>query len=69
LCGFTANQLTSRIDTNAFTHTYVYDANGNQTSSTSNGGNANSNRQITYTAFNKTKRLVSQPLKTTQTDL
>ncbi|CAC9618014.1 hypothetical protein [uncultured Gammaproteobacteria bacterium] len=66
----TANQLTSRIDTNAFTHTYVYDANGNQTSSTSNGGNANSNRQITYTAFSKTKRLVSQPLKTTQqTDL
>jgi YD repeat-containing protein len=30
----TANQLTSRIDTNAHTHTYQYDVNGNQLSST-----------------------------------
>jgi beta-lactamase regulating signal transducer with metallopeptidase domain len=42
----------------AHTHTYQYDANGNQLSSTSNANN--SNRAITYTTFNKTKRLTTQ---------
>jgi hypothetical protein len=40
------NQFTSRIDNNTLTHTYQYDANGNQTQST--GSNA---RIIEYTAF------------------
>jgi YD repeat-containing protein len=43
----TTNQLTSRIDNNTLTHTYQYDANGNQTQST--GNNA---RIIEYTPFN-----------------
>jgi hypothetical protein len=38
--------------------TYQYDVNGNQLSSTSNANN--SNRAITYTTFNKTKRLTTQ---------
>uniref|UniRef100_UPI0035A2C2CE RHS repeat domain-containing protein n=1 Tax=bacterium endosymbiont of Bathymodiolus sp. 5 South TaxID=1181670 RepID=UPI0035A2C2CE len=40
------HQLTSRIDNNTLTHTYQYDANGNQTQSA--GSNA---RIIEYTAF------------------
>jgi YD repeat-containing protein len=50
------NQLTSRIDNNTLTHTYQYDANGNQTQST--GNNA---RIIEYTPFNKTKKLTNLP--------
>ncbi|VVM21690.1 hypothetical protein BSPWISOXPB_2598 [uncultured Gammaproteobacteria bacterium] len=46
----TANQLTSRIDNNTLTHTYQYDANGNQTQST--GNNA---RIIEYTHSTKPK--------------
>ncbi|VVM17309.1 hypothetical protein BSPWISOXPB_9510 [uncultured Gammaproteobacteria bacterium] len=51
------NQLTSRIDNNTLTHTYQYDANGNQTQST--GNNA---RIIEYTPFNKTKKLTTKQL-------
>jgi YD repeat-containing protein len=35
------NQLTSRIDNNTLTHTYQYDANGNQTQSTGNNARKN----------------------------
>ncbi|VVH61675.1 hypothetical protein BSPWISOX_371, partial [uncultured Gammaproteobacteria bacterium] len=57
----TANQLTSRIDNNTLTHTYQYDANGNQTQST--GNNA---RIIEYTPFNKTKKLTTQTTNGTE---
>ncbi|VVH63441.1 hypothetical protein BSPWISOX_671, partial [uncultured Gammaproteobacteria bacterium] len=55
------NQLTSRIDNNTLTHTYQYDANGNQTQST--GNNA---RIIEYTPFNKTKKLTTQTTNGTE---